>query len=70
MTWRYRVGTKNGFTGIIEYYEWEDDDGEKKVSFTYDFVSPIGVSELELIQDIRMMLRAFDEPVVDVEAEA
>lgn len=66
MTWRYRVGTKNGFFGIIEYHEW--DDG-KKVSFTEDFVSPIGETELELIQDIRMMLRAFDEPVVDMEAE-
>lgn len=67
MTWRYRVGVKDGFFGITEYYEW--DDG-KKVSFTEKFVPPIGETELELIRDIRMMLRAFDEPVVDMEAEA
>lgn len=60
-TWRYRVGVKDGFYGIYEFYE-----GDGKTGWTECPIAPIGESELELIQDLRAMLRAFDEPVIGV----
>lgn len=64
MTWRYRV-TKDtyGFYGISEYYE--DESGER-IGVT-DHITPIGETELELIQDLRRMIRAFEEPVIETE---
>lgn len=63
-TWRYRV-TKDarGFYGISEYYE--DENGNRRG--VTDPVKPIGWTELGLIQDLRDMLRAFEEPVIDME---
>lgn len=63
-TWRYRV-TKDahGFYGISEYFE--DESGER--TGVTDHIAPIGETELELVQDIRAMLRAFDEPVIETE---
>lgn len=60
-TWRYRVGIKDGLYGIYAFYE-----GDSKAVWPEHYASPLGVSELELIQDLRAMLRAFDEPVIEV----
>lgn len=64
MTWRYRVTKdEHGFYGISEYYE---DENGNRIGET-DHCAPIGETELELVQDIRAMLRAFDEPVIKTE---
>lgn len=64
MTWRYRVAKdRDGFYGIIEYYE--DENGNRIVESNH--CAPIGETELELVQDIRAMLRAFEEPVIETE---
>lgn len=61
-TWRYRVRYKAPFYEIVEFYEGEYGEGD---GWTDKAVAPIGETELELIQDLRNMLRAFEEPVIE-----
>lgn len=63
-TWRYRVRRQHGFYEIVEFYE---DVATGRGGMIEGAISPAGTSELELIQDIRAMLKAFDEPVIEVD---
>ena len=65
MTWRYRVVRNGPFYGIHEYYEGELFGAVG--SITEEAVAPFGESSRELERDLKMMLRAFEEPTLDYE---
>lgn len=63
-TWRYRVGyyRGSGWFGIFEFYT----DGNGKEGWTKAPVEPWGETKEDLRKDLERMLKAFDEPVIEI----
>lgn len=61
MTWNYRVMHRNDEYGIVEAFYW--DDGS--MDWTSEFIEPIGDNPDELRECLELMLKAFDEAIME-----
>lgn len=68
MSWNYRVVRRNAEYGPVytiheAYYQKPGDTTPFMIS--QDEVSPLGDTEEELIQDLKLMQNALDSPIID-----
>ncbi len=66
MSWNYRIVKTSGGYEIFEVYYKTSKKGKCKIEATsMDEISPYGESPEELKEDLKMMLEAFDRPILN-----
>ena len=72
MSWNYRVIKGKSKITNEEYYVigevyYDNNDNNKIIAYSDDFIIPSGESKEDLLSNIKLMEEAFNNPIINIE---